>query len=649
MLELCSHEFLWPQRAADGGYYQSCFLCGAEYKYDWNNMRRTERIDSDSEATSASGLLSSDPGAHLKAANQLQSGLGLKLLLEVEPAYRVFFRNLADLVFHLPRKPLIHRSRSASFWREALADSNLPWRRFLESMLCHVIAVAAVVILSQVWTQPEPSPKRRIFDRSYVSYYHPSQSFPALRSGRSRARTPSAHIGPKKPLGSEHQPAIRVAAEHAQTTIKPPDIKLTATARPNIAAPNPALPAIPLSATGHSQLSPSAGPTSVVAPPPEVTQAASGRPGLLQTSVVAPPAEVEAVSSRPAMAAFRAAAVAPAPTLDAGIRRVGDINIGHSDVVGPAPRLPESEQRVISGTAREILGVPAASVVPPPPSVQRSETLGDGRPISLSSAGLKVVPPPPSVVGAGNSSGSGRANALPTAGLQVVPPPPSVGGAGSSGGSGLANSLSNAGLQAVPPPPSVADAGRAAGTGRTNSLSGAGLQGLPPAAAVAGAGSPSAGERTLAVDVHHAVTPPAPPQTGDAHGPATEELPLRLIGLALALPSSSYFSNYEVFIAEKAISKVESQLIKLVYVSLPYQLRLSEYGLDTSRVYKLRVRRDSTCDESLLQMTWPETDPHPDPQRSADAPALSRKDRNDMLPCYRTTADDNRKALSRAR
>ncbi len=115
------------------------------------------------------------------------------------------------------------------------------------------------------------------------------------------------------------------------------------------------------------------------------------------------------------------------------------------------------------------------------------------------------------------------------------------------------------------------------------------------------------------------------------------------------LPSSSYFSNYEVFIAEKAMNKVKSQLIKLVYVSLPYQRRLSEYGLDTSKVLRLHVRRDSTCDESLLQMTWPENDPHPDSQHPADSPGLSGKDRSDLLPCYRTTADDNRKELSRAR
>jgi len=45
MLGRCSHEFSWPRRSADGHYYQVCLLCAAEYKYDWQTMRRTERVD----------------------------------------------------------------------------------------------------------------------------------------------------------------------------------------------------------------------------------------------------------------------------------------------------------------------------------------------------------------------------------------------------------------------------------------------------------------------------------------------------------------------------------------------------------------------------------------------------------------------------
>ncbi len=44
----CAHEFSWPRRWPDGEYYQVCLLCGAEYRYDWISMRRTERITAES-------------------------------------------------------------------------------------------------------------------------------------------------------------------------------------------------------------------------------------------------------------------------------------------------------------------------------------------------------------------------------------------------------------------------------------------------------------------------------------------------------------------------------------------------------------------------------------------------------------------------
>ena len=76
---LCSHEFVWPDRAADGGYRQCCVRCGAEYKYDWENMRRLERVYGEPE---------------LKAASKF-SAPGLTLLVELEPRRVVFVRNLA--------------------------------------------------------------------------------------------------------------------------------------------------------------------------------------------------------------------------------------------------------------------------------------------------------------------------------------------------------------------------------------------------------------------------------------------------------------------------------------------------------------------------------------------------------------------------
>ena len=127
-----------------------------------------------------------------------------------------------------------------------------------------------------------------------------------------------------------------------------------------------------------------------------------------------------------------------------------------------------------------------------------------------------------------------------------------------------------------------------------------------------------------------------------------QDLQLRVIGLAWAPPRSSYFSNFEVFIAEKMVSKSESQYIKLVYVFLPYQMRLSQYGADVSRIRRLRVTRDSSCDENLMQMMWPE-DENGSASRSGNPAAPQSAKRSELLPCYITTADDYARAMSRRR
>ncbi len=603
----------------------------------------------------------------------------LRLLLEQEPAYRVFLRNLTDLIFSRTPPPITTTSAPATSWNDVLVPSSVPWRRFVESLLGHMIVVTALLILVPKWPS-EPIQRPRAFEK-YVSYYTPPNSFPALRSHPARVRPQ-----PNRQAVPAHRPTIRVASEHAGSgqgqarkaaLTLPPDLISSKPGQLRLPALQPPTPMMPLSATESSHLTVPAGATWVVAPPPDSSLATARRPGLLQASAVAPAPEAVGVSSRRGIATTTASAtvIAPPPSVSGSIRRVGDINIGESAVVKPAPQLPMSEQSTVSARAKGALGGLGSSVVPPPPSVQSSGTSPRGRASLLAGSGLQVVPPTPSVQGASNLAGSARGGALSPAGLQVVPPTPSVQGAGNAAGNGRARSLS-AGWQAVPPPPSVQGAGRGAGSNRTGSLS-ADLQAVPPAPSMEGDGSGGSGRvNSLSTGAGLQAMPPsaqgagsdagdsagegggASGETGqaetasagaDPHEPATIEIPLRLIGPVLALPGSSYFSNYEVFIAERKLARGQSQLIKLVYVSLPYQRRLSEYGPSNWTVPKLRVTRDQSCDESLLQMTWPETDPRPDSQDPADSPALSSKERNGTLPCYRTTADDYRRALSRNR
>ena len=65
------------------------------------------------------------------------------------------------------------------------------------------------------------------------------------------------------------------------------------------------------------------------------------------------------------------AVVAPAPEVDAAsARKLGELNIGHSEVVAPAPVLPVAEQYAGKAGSQPGLGNGGLTVVAPPPSIQ---------------------------------------------------------------------------------------------------------------------------------------------------------------------------------------------------------------------------------------------------------------------------------------
>jgi hypothetical protein len=142
------------------------------------------------------------------------------------------------------------------------------------------------------------------------------------------------------------------------------------------------------------------------------------------------------------------------------------------------------------------------------------------------------------------------------------------------------------------------------------------------------------------------------PSVSGANQAPGEELPLGLIGLIFAAPGTSVFSNFEVFVAKTRVGKNNDQLqlIKLVYEFLPYQRRLSAYDLNNQpqRVIKLRVIADPSCAESLGQMLQSHSDAtHPSTEERKLPAELTNLDLNAVLPCYRTSAGDFQKAMTR--
>ncbi len=567
---------------------------------------------------------------------QLTDAPDIALLLELEPAHRVFFRNFADLVRLRSPAHLTVSSNSTHEWNDIFVSSHLPWTRFLQSVLLHVVVVGLLSGISKIYP-PEVLVFRLPIAEAHLTYYPSSQSFPARESSRPA-------IPPRRQKTAEQQ--VTAAANEWEDPA--PNKGREADA---VISPLPALPMVAISRFRKPALETA----TPVLPLPDIEGAKARQSHLPTSPVVAPPPDMSSRTGARSFDVPNVAVVSPSPEVPGSIALVGLNDTGQLrggpagapavSIVQPPPSI--NHRPLLAYGATGVVPQPGERVVAPPPSVQLLTKFGAGGSAISSGGGVsQVVPPPPSLEG-GNSVGGGRARSLGGGSSQVVPPPPSMQNGDNRGGGRQVSSLAHTDAQVVPPPPSVhGGPGRIGGAGgRDSALARAGAEDvLPPTTQPSESFEPSG--TNVAKDARSTSSAAEVDDSGKRS--IVQDVQLRVIGLAWAPARSSYFSNFEVFVAEKWLNKEQSQFIKLVYEFLPYQRRLSEYVFD-AKVRKLRVTRDPTCDESIVQMAGSEGTKLPAGRYSRDAAASTLHDSNEVLPCYRTTADDYRRAVARNR
>ncbi len=327
---------------------------------------------------------------------------------------------------------------------------------------------------------------------------------------------------------------------------------------------------------------------------------------------IPPPPETSALAKTRALTS-PAGIVGPPPSLRNSVGRTGKVSLAHWEVVSPPPQVPSGKTNSTLAVARAGLGGGVlAAVIAPPPALAQLDGTGAHTSASVAAAS-DIVPPPPSVAGTANFGSLGNGS-IP--GMQVVPPSPSLGPEGNIGAAAAHLPISGSESASGPSSP-AADSD------------------FPP---------------TLPPQPKIHVSDPviAEVSTSQEKSPKAREVTVAFIGPVLPLPSSSYFSSSEIFIAEERVRSHETRLIKLVYDYLPYQHRLSEDGPNYPDVDKLRVTRDLSCDETLKQLTLG--------LGTSDGAVTGKLSRDEDLrgqqakiPCFRTTADDYQKAHVRAR
>jgi TonB family protein len=303
-------------------------------------------------------------------------------LVRLEPWRLVFFRNFTDL-FIRSRHVATESSPPGVFWPDVFVPEHLPWNKLLQSLICHIAFVLALFGITRVLPRYVPLAEDPVLNRADVIYYTPSEYLPPLNTG-----APETRRYPQE-ADSEYarQAVISVPLQpdnKSQTIVTPPDVKLERDlALPNIVAWSQVQPAVPLQATANApdRRSPAL-PVPVVSPVPEVTDAFSRQMSALPRPVVAPPPEANTAVSSRNFQAPQPSVIQPAPDVAAASTRLGDVNIGHSDVVSPAPVLPLAEQRTLRGLTPGTSAAGAA-VVPPAPSLSGAASSGSGRLIAL--------------------------------------------------------------------------------------------------------------------------------------------------------------------------------------------------------------------------------------------------------------------------
>ena len=473
---------------------------------------------------------------------------------------------------------------------------------------------------------------------------------------------------PEIPLGAQHSLAGSASLARGATTVVPPPPMLEIAGSYLIDTPDggailvvPPPPSIGSLERHHSHPAGSlgGGRTQAVVPPPPGLQGAGtagrGTGNGMAMGVVPPAPSVGGLGgsgghSASSLGGGGTQAVVPPPP---GLQGAGGSGrgTGNGMAMGVVPPPPSVGSLGGSGgqTASSLRGGGTQAVVPPPPGLQGAGGSGRG---TRNGMAVGVVPPPPSVRGVGGSGGH-SASSLGGGGTQaVVPPPPGLQGAGSSGrgtGNGMAMGI-------VPPPPSVRGVGGSGG-GSLSSQRAASMQMAQPKIGVQAAGEGTQDARASGLP-GGALPGEIDGNGGEPHAEskkaiaanelgATKVLSISFIGPALAFPQSSYFSNLEVFIAEERLSHHQSRIIKLVYDFLPYQPKLSDMGPDYPALDNLHSTRDPSCDEPLKEVVSLASSLHWPQASLTQLNSASSKQR--LLPCYRTTADDYRKAMERHR
>lgn len=379
------------------------------------------------------------------------------LLCELEPRYRVFLRNLGDLIFRREPPPIETTAKPAELRPDYFIKTGIAPIRFLESYGGHIAFVIAVYLICTLPFFNRP-PLVRPIENAHIEYVPMSDYLPPMNTAEKQQMKPRKG-SPK--LAKQEILSIPANPDNShQTIVTPPKIKLNHdVSMPNIVAwtPVPATQPVAASARSVSQLTVPQFTPEVVAPTADVSHLKSNLKvsSLSDPTVVAPTADISHVKDNLKLSPLpQAAVVDPTVSPDQLRLKPGQLNMADLQPQVAAPKLPVPPQHssgaADSGGTPGKAGAGAANNIPPSPNTQGlGASQGQGQIIALSlnpDVRGPVTPPAGNRSGEFHVSPSGKADA---------PGTPNVTGTGKAdqGGGHGAGAGAPAGIVVGAPPP----------------------------------------------------------------------------------------------------------------------------------------------------------------------------------------------------
>jgi len=363
---------------------------------------------------------------------------------ELEPRFRVFWRNLTDLLLRREPPPLETTSQPVPVPSETFIRTGLDPRHYLESYGYHIALIVVIYILSTSAFFNRPVQLQSPFENTTADHYAVSEYLPPINTGprgEAKPRKGEPKLAKQEILSVPPNPD-----NNHQTIVTPPNLRLNRDVPlPNIVAWTN-VPGQPIAASSRklSQLKLPQFAPQVVEPTADVSKLKSrDKVTMVQPTVVEPTADVSKVKAKLTMPVMAQPSVVEPPLSPDQLKlKRGEINLAQIDPQVAAPKLPVQPQR--AGRVGDAAGADSAGKnVPAQPSIQGLQTSrGQGQIIALGLNPADVRGP--IEVPSGNRSGEfhaspgGKPNAPGTPNITGTPGA-TGGGAGGGKGNGSGN------------------------------------------------------------------------------------------------------------------------------------------------------------------------------------------------------------------